>query len=142
MIYLPLPRSYPLLPPPGGIIHTEVRRLRRQRRRARLAGCPADLSIHEWLYILNCHRWRCALCGGAFESLEHVRPVMAGGGTTAGNCLPACTACNGARARIYTAVHAIITLPDSRRAVTADLLAVLVTHLTTHPLIDTMYHMG
>lgn len=74
----------------------ERQRVATQNTRARAAGLIADLSIEEWIAILDEHNYKCAYCGGPFECMEHKIPVAAGGGTTKGNVIPSCNQCNTA----------------------------------------------
>jgi hypothetical protein len=62
--------------------------------RARRAHLPATLTAPEWQATVEHFTDRCALCGGAWCLVEHATPIELGGGTTAANCLPACTSCN------------------------------------------------
>ena len=56
---------------------------------------PATLSLEQWIVTVDHFAGRCAYCRRRrFEMLEHVVSVAIGGGTTAGNCLPACFSCN------------------------------------------------
>jgi 5-methylcytosine-specific restriction endonuclease McrA len=73
---------------------TEPTRVRRHLQRAIEHGCPATLTVTEWLDTLNQFNWRCAYCGGVYEALEHILPITLGGGTTKENCVPACWVCN------------------------------------------------
>jgi len=124
MLCLPLPRSYPLLPPPGEILQHEIARVRRQVRRAISYNLPATLTIHEWLDTLNRCHWQCGLCGGPFESMEHIRPLGWGGGTTADNCIPACFNCNHTRHHISQAVVIIAKVRESDKwLLVQDLMA-------------------
>ncbi|MGH2510808.1 MAG: HNH endonuclease [Rhabdochlamydiaceae bacterium] len=62
---------------------------------ARRLGLPSTLTLPEWLETLSYFNWTCAYCRNApYAVLEHVRPVILGGGTTAFNCVPACERCN------------------------------------------------
>lgn len=61
---------------------------------ARQAGVPATLTVDEWIFTLEYWMYSCAYCGGYYEVLEHFIPVSSGGGTTADNCVPACSYCN------------------------------------------------
>ena len=38
--------------------------------------------------------WRCWMCGGPFEAMDHVKPVVAGGLNLPSNLRPACRSCN------------------------------------------------
>lgn len=62
---------------------------------AKRLGLPATLTLPEWIETLNYFEWKCAYCcKNSYEVLEHVQPMIAGGGTTAFNCVPACARCN------------------------------------------------
>lgn len=76
----------PSRPPRGGIRSALVR--------ARRAHLPATLTEKEWARTVEFFGDRCALCGGAWSLVEHAVPIDLGGGTTVGNCLPACVGCN------------------------------------------------
>ena len=82
---------------PDVVIRREIRRVSRQRRRARRYGLPATLTLAQWLHTLNQHHWQCAYCGGMFETIEHVVRLADGGGTVQANCVPACSSCNKLR---------------------------------------------
>ena len=63
--------------------------------RAAQAGLPADLTLEQWLETIMDFNGMCAYCQERpFEHLEHFIPIDAGGGTTLGNCVPACGRCN------------------------------------------------
>lgn len=72
----------------------ERQRVARQNSRARAAGLTADLTIEEWIAVLDEHEHKCAYCGGPYECIEHKTPIIAGGGTTKDNVIPACNRCN------------------------------------------------
>lgn len=62
---------------------------------AKRLGLPATLTLPEWMETLSYFEWKCAYCRKApYAVLEHVQPIIAGGGTTAFNCVPACARCN------------------------------------------------
>lgn len=62
---------------------------------AKRLGLPATLTLPEWMETLSYFEWKCAYCCKAsYAVLEHVQPMIAGGGTTAFNCVPACARCN------------------------------------------------
>lgn len=64
----------------------------------------ATLTIAQWMHILDRFHWRCAYCeDGPYEALEHVVPLVLGGGTTADNCVPACRMCNSLKASRHPA---------------------------------------
>lgn len=63
--------------------------------RPHLADLPATLTFDEWTRTVADFSGACAYCGTApAEVLEHFVPLSWGGGTTPGNCLPACIACD------------------------------------------------
>lgn len=73
----------------------ERHRVRAQVFRAKQAGVPATLTLKEWLDIVEGFHGLCAYCQrNPYVALEHFIPIVAGGGTTADNCVPSCTACN------------------------------------------------
>ncbi len=62
---------------------------------ARKLGLPATLTAREWDWTVEHFGGLCAYCAGETATvLEHFVPVRHGGGTTCGNCLPACRRCN------------------------------------------------
>lgn len=66
--------------------------------RARVAGLPATLSLEDWTRTVADFAGLCAYCNEApARVVEHFIPLHMGGGTTAGNCLPACMACNASK---------------------------------------------
>ncbi len=91
---------------PDGMIHDWLRisrrykRLKWQRathlRRARIANLPNTLTADEWNEIVNYFSSRCAYCHSfvANPVIEHIEPVVRGGGTTAENVVPSCQGCN------------------------------------------------
>ncbi len=83
----------------------ELARVRNHAARARAQGLPADLSLADWLATLDHFRRFCAYCQvRPFTDLDHFIPLSAGGGTTAANCVPACSRCNGVK-RALDPVH-------------------------------------
>jgi len=71
----------------------------RSNHRTRTVGLPATLTHDEWTRTVAAFGGACAYCQSAPAAhLDHFVPVAAGGGTTPGNCLPACGPCNGAKA--------------------------------------------
>lgn len=88
-------------------VKREDGRIRKHTTRARKRGLEATLTVEEWLGILERHGWGCAFCGGPFESIEHVVPLHYGGGTTAGNCVPACLECNELRDWVFRGIAGV-----------------------------------
>jgi 5-methylcytosine-specific restriction endonuclease McrA len=73
----------------------EARKVQQQVYRAKRAGLPATLTSTEWFATLAYFEWKCAYCGIApYTVIEHVQPIIEGGGTTQFNCVPACDDCN------------------------------------------------
>lgn len=63
--------------------------------RARDIGAPATLTLNEWIDTLLLFQGLCAYCRKApYKTLDHLRPICAGGGTTQSNSIPACVSCN------------------------------------------------
>lgn len=73
---------------------SEAYRVRKHKIRAHRKGRAATLKTSEWLYLLIVFENRCAYCGAPAETMDHVVPIGAGGGTTKTNVLPCCLACN------------------------------------------------
>jgi 5-methylcytosine-specific restriction endonuclease McrA len=62
--------------------------------RARKHGLPVTLTEPDWARAVEHFKDRCAYCALGWCLIEHATPVERGGGTSLGNCLPACTSCN------------------------------------------------
>jgi 5-methylcytosine-specific restriction endonuclease McrA len=69
-------------------------RVKAQNVRAEVKGVQSDLTIKQWLSILERFDYKCVYCGGDFEELEHIISISDGGGTTADNVIPSCKKCN------------------------------------------------
>jgi 5-methylcytosine-specific restriction endonuclease McrA len=64
-------------------------------KRAREANTPATLTVKQWEQAITYFGGKCAYCQSrTFQALEHFIPINLGGGTTADNCVPACSRCN------------------------------------------------
>ena len=72
----------------------ESNRVNSANTRARKLGLEADLTLDQWIAILESYNYSCGYCGGHFEEIDHVRPLSEGGATTAGNVIPCCSKCN------------------------------------------------
>lgn len=94
-------------------IRTEAKRVASQNARTRKLGLVSDLTIEQWLRILDLYGWRCRYCGNAFSDLDHVVPVAFGGGTTAKNVVPSCRTCNLSSFRRFR-VSLLLQLEDRR----------------------------
>ncbi len=74
-----------------------LHRLAQQRRMARMAGAANDLTREQWEKRLAQFDGRCAYCEAPWEDIDHIVPVVRGGGLTLANVLPACDPCNTAK---------------------------------------------
>ena len=71
------------------------KRVKFAQKRARKRGVEATLTAEEWFEIVASFGGKCAYCLVAMgDTLDHVIPLSAGGGTTKDNCVPACWECN------------------------------------------------
>lgn len=76
----------------------EAEKVKQHCHRARKLDLPATLTVDEWLETLEYFEWKCAYCrDGDYIILEHFIPLSMDGGTTQGNCVPACNSCNGVK---------------------------------------------
>ena len=73
---------------------SEYSRVHSNRTRAKKLGLAADLTLLEWLDILNSFGWKCAYCNNEFCQMDHMTPISKGGGTTMDNVIPVCKECN------------------------------------------------
>lgn len=69
------------------------------RRRARMDGLPATLTLAEWWETIAYFHGCCAYCLRPLDDLEreHMVPTTRGGGYTQENVVPACLPCNRAK---------------------------------------------
>lgn len=81
----------------------ESQRAARARQKAKRQKAEANLSVVEWVSILHAYNFKCAYCGSAYQSLDHIVPLRNGGTSTARNCIPACFDCNN-RKDVYATV--------------------------------------
>jgi hypothetical protein len=69
-----------------------------QNNRTRQLGLISDLTIEQWIELLERSQGCCAYCqiyiGKENLVLDHIVPVTKGGGTTMSNVTPACRECN------------------------------------------------
>ncbi len=76
----------------------ELGRVRQHLARARALNLPATLTLRQWLAAIAYFGRLCAYCQAqSYSDLDHVLPLAAGGGTTAANCVPACSRCNSSK---------------------------------------------
>lgn len=60
------------------------------------------LFIEQWLETLHYFNWMCAYCQvRPYEHMDHFISWQFGGGTTPGNCVPACNVCNSYKGPHY-----------------------------------------
>ncbi len=78
-----------------------VRRVIRERRRARETTALGSLTAAEWNGICERHNWQCYLCGTPLTPktalIEHRIPLSRGGTNHPSNIAPACNPCNLAK---------------------------------------------
>lgn len=75
------------------LIVKEINRVEAQIFKARMLGVEATLTLVDWLTLLEDFHWQCAYCRTKpFQVMSHVVPLPHGG-TTVGNCVPACYSC-------------------------------------------------
>lgn len=82
--------------------HPDAPTLAVNRRRARLMNAPATLTQEEWQDILATFNGHCAYCLLPFSAvrsptMDHIKPIIHGGGHTAENVIPACRSCNSSK---------------------------------------------
>lgn len=75
----------------------EKNALKGQRRRSRLAGLPSTLTNDQWTARWAMFGGFCAYCDQPASALDHVIPVVHGGGTEEFNVVPACKSCNSSK---------------------------------------------
>lgn len=92
--------------------HREIVRLAEQRRRARKLGRSLLFSREQLEAKMAYWGNRCWMCGGDFESVDHVKPLSKGGLDALCNLRPACGSCNSRKGATWP-------LPDTRRAAAA-----------------------
>lgn len=86
------------------------RRVAKHRRRARERGLPATLSTAQWLDMLHEQNHICCVggCNRKANSLEHLVPLCAGGGTTPSNVVPMCLFHNSMRNDFYHVLNSFV----------------------------------
>jgi 5-methylcytosine-specific restriction endonuclease McrA len=72
----------------------ESRRVIANNERTAELHLSANLTLKQWLAALEYFEYKCAYCLAPHVNMEHYMPVSLGGGTTASNCIPACSTCN------------------------------------------------
>jgi 5-methylcytosine-specific restriction endonuclease McrA len=77
----------------------KIARRAKEARRARLANVENTLTAQDWRDILQTFNHACAYCLRQDVPLEqeHMQPIVAGGGHTKENVIPACRSCNAVK---------------------------------------------
>jgi 5-methylcytosine-specific restriction endonuclease McrA len=70
---------------------------KRLRRRARKAGVPFQRYTHDQLVQRLSMFPGCWMCGGQADTVDHVKPLAAGGPDLLSNLRPACRSCNASK---------------------------------------------
>lgn len=89
-----------------------IMRTNKNRRRARMACLPCDLTVEQWNNALVWFNGRCAYCGEQMDVAvqEHFVPVTLGGGTSLDNIIPSCSLCNSKK---HAAMPEDFAVPES-----------------------------
>lgn len=74
-----------------------VRRLQEARRRARKREVSATLTRGQWYSVMEAAGGCCVYCGAGADTIDHVVPLVQGGGHELGNVVPACRSCNSSK---------------------------------------------
>ncbi len=76
-------------------LNKENRKFHFNLERARVKGLPATLTFPEWIMTLEHFQWKCAICQiNPYQVEDHFVPLIHSGGTTRGNIIPLCRACD------------------------------------------------
>jgi hypothetical protein len=76
-------------------LNKENRKFHFNLQRARDKGLPATLTFPEWIMTLEYFQWKCSICQlNPYQIEDHFIPIVCGGGTTKGNIVPLCKACD------------------------------------------------
>ena len=81
----------------GDSVAREAKRVADANLRTEELGLKSTLTVDDWLKTIARYKNTCAYCGRVANSLEHLKPVKFGGGTTKKNCIPSCSSCNKAK---------------------------------------------
>lgn len=71
------------------------------RRRCEKKGYPSDVTVADWLKLLEVFDRSCPFCGGkpGVLDLDHLVPIHLGGYNVVGNIVPICRPCNAQKSR-------------------------------------------
>lgn len=68
-------------------------------RRARVKGAKGSHTLTQLKARIAFYGHRCYLCGGSYDTIDHVIPVSAGGTNWPANLRPACRSCNSRKGK-------------------------------------------
>ena len=102
----------------------EIDRANRYRRRAAktIRFTPAQLDARMSMF-----GYRCWMCGGPFDHVDHVKPISKGGAHMLCNLRPACMPCNNRKRDTWPFHHAI---PNATANATVGVLEPPIVHVT------------
>lgn len=87
--------------------HIEIQGRRRSRKeRSQVIPLTRQMLAERMEYFGN----KCWMCGGAFECIDHVKPISKGGPHILANLRPACNRCNGSKSNKWEGVAALQAL--------------------------------
>lgn len=79
-------------------------------RRSRMASLTVAFSPEAMQARMDYYGNRCWMCGGAFQHIDHVKPVSKGGPHMLANLRPACGPCNRSKSAKWEGPHALHAL--------------------------------
>ena len=79
--------------------HPEQNRVLHEQYRARVNEVEGEVTLEEWMEILEEHEFTCHYCKQVIDGLtmDHVIPISKGGRHEADNIVPACLSCNSSK---------------------------------------------
>ncbi len=77
-----------------------VKQAARAQAAVRRRGLFASLSASEWAATIEDFDGKCAYCDRPYWTLDHFIPMVAGGPSWVGNCVPSCQTCNNSKGRL------------------------------------------
>lgn len=87
-------------------------RLKAARRRARKMGAPGSATVAQIAARVEIFGSRCWMCHGPWTSIDHVKPLAAGGSEWPANLRPACTPCNSRKRSRWFGVAGLAHVRD------------------------------
>lgn len=76
-------------------LHPEKHAQHRRERRARLAGVlNIPFTVEQLFQRMSMWGNKCWICGGRYDTEDHVKPISKGGPNILANLRPICTSCN------------------------------------------------